>query len=425
VSSDPTKEREFAVEVVRQLRDASFTAYWAGGCVRDSLLGRQPVDYDVATNAKPAEIQEVFKRRKTLAIGAAFGVITVLGPRDAGQIEIATFRQDLGYSDGRHPDKVAFSSAEEDARRRDFTINGMFFDPVADQIIDYVGGRADLEKKLIRAIGNPHERFNEDKLRMLRAIRFAAVLGFAIDEGTLDAIGAMSQEINAVSAERIAGEMHSMLTHASRARAVEYLDKTGTLGAILPADIYSPPTPTSPGTSRVLSMLRALESPSFSLAIATLLFDAPADRVASEVGHRWKLSRQEIDGVDWLSKHRQALAGARTRPWSTIQPLLIDEGADDLVEFHRVQSAVGLPVAIDDVEFCRKKLAEPADSLNPPQLVDGADLIKLGIRPGPVFAKLIQETRDAQLDGKLTSKSEALGFVSERLQSDPPAKPGP
>jgi poly(A) polymerase len=419
------KEREFAVEVVRQLREAGFTAYWAGGCVRDSLLGRQPVDYDVATNAKPGEIQEVFKRRKTLAIGAAFGVITVLGPREAGQIEIATFRQDLGYSDGRHPDSVAFSSAEEDAKRRDFTINGMFFDPVADQLIDYVGGQVDLERKLIRAIGNPHERFNEDKLRMLRAIRFAAALGFTIDAVTLAAIAAMSQEINAVSAERIAGEMRSMMTHISRARAAEYLDCTGTLRVILPSDVYSPLVADSGGDSRILSMLRALESPSFSLALATLLFDAPADRVAPEVGNRWKLSRQETDGLDWLSKHRQSLAGAQTQPWSTIQPLLIHEAASELVELHRVQSAVGHPVALDDVEFCLKKLVEPADILNPPQLVDGADLIKLGIRPGPVFAKLIQETRDAQLDGKLTSKADALTFASERLRSDPPAKPGP
>src|SRR5262249_1299501 len=169
---DPQKQREFAVEVVRQLRDHGFQAYWAGGCVRDHLLERTPKDYDVATSAHPEEIRSVFSHRKTLSIGAAFGVMTVLGPRAAGQIEVGTFRQDVSYSDGRHPDKIAFSSPEEDAQRRDFTINGMFYDPLVEQVIDYVGGEADLKLGVIRAIGNAHERFTEDKLRMLRAVRF-------------------------------------------------------------------------------------------------------------------------------------------------------------------------------------------------------------------------------------------------------------
>src|SRR5208337_2552590 len=188
-------DRQFALEVVRRLRGAGFEAYWAGGCVRDELLGRRPKDYDVATSAAPPEIRGLFGQRRTLPLGAAFGVITVLGPRPAGMIEVATFRQDADYSDGRHPDHVTFSSAREDAARRDFTINGMFFDPIDGQVIDFVGGQEDLRNQLIRAIGSPRLRFGEDKLRMLRAVRFTAAFGFSIDAETAAAVCEMAAEI--------------------------------------------------------------------------------------------------------------------------------------------------------------------------------------------------------------------------------------
>ena len=204
---DPEQQRRFALEVVRQLRTAGFEAYWAGGCVRDELLGRTPKDYDVATNATPPQIRALFGNTRTLPLGAAFGVITVLGPRSAGMIEVATFRQDAEYSDGRHPDHVTFSSAREDAARRDFTINGMFFDPVDGQVIDFVGGQADLRDHLIRAIGSPRLRFGEDKLRMLRAVRFTAAFGFSLDAETAATIREMAHEIPVVSPERIAMEM--------------------------------------------------------------------------------------------------------------------------------------------------------------------------------------------------------------------------
>src|SRR3990172_5648449 len=185
---DSAKQRAFALQVVEMLRARGFEAFWAGGCVRDQLLGLVPKDYDVATNATPGLIREVFGERRTLAIGAAFGVVTVLGPRGAGQIEVATFRSDAAYSDGRHPDHVTFTDAQHDAQRRDFTINGLFYDPVAAKVIDYVGGQADLGAKLIRAIGDPRQRFAEDKLRMLRAVRFAATFEFKIEREPLDAI---------------------------------------------------------------------------------------------------------------------------------------------------------------------------------------------------------------------------------------------
>ncbi|MGH7200793.1 MAG: CCA tRNA nucleotidyltransferase, partial [Planctomycetaceae bacterium] len=202
-------QHEFALEVVRRLREAGHQALWAGGCVRDLLLGREPQDYDVATDAVPETVRDLFGRRRTLAVGASFGVIIVRGPQS--EVEVATFRTDLGYSDGRRPDAVAFSTPQEDAQRRDFTINGMFYDPIAERIIDYVGGEEDLKRRIIRAIGRPEDRMAEDKLRMLRAVRFAARFDFAIDPATLTAIQQQARELVIVSAERIAAEMRHIL----------------------------------------------------------------------------------------------------------------------------------------------------------------------------------------------------------------------
>src|SRR3954447_24762852 len=204
---DPARQRDFALEIAQKLRAAGFEALWAGGCVRDELLGLTPKDYDVATSATPEQIRDLFGHRRTLPIGAAFGVITVLGPRTAGQIEGATFRTDAAYSDGRHPDSVTFSTAEHDAQRRDFTINGLFYDPVAEKVVDYVGGQEDLKARILRAIGNPRLRLSEDKLRMLRAVRFAAAFNFQIDPGTLLAIQEMAPQIGTVSGERIGAEI--------------------------------------------------------------------------------------------------------------------------------------------------------------------------------------------------------------------------
>ena len=230
----PQEQRRFAVEVVHKLRNAGFEAFWAGGCVRDQLLGRTPKDYDVATNATPLQIRELFGRRRTLAIGASFGVITVIGSKAAGMIEVATFRKDAAYSDGRHPDHVTFSSAREDAARRDFTINGLFYDPLEDRIIDFVGGQDDLTSKTIRAIGNPRERFAEDKLRMIRAVRFSATFDFALEEETRAAIREMADQIGVVSPERIAMEMRRMLVDASCVAAVRLLLSTNLAAAVLP-----------------------------------------------------------------------------------------------------------------------------------------------------------------------------------------------
>jgi len=222
--------KEASIDVVRRLRGEGYLAYFAGGCVRDMLMGNEPDDYDVATDAEPEAVSALFPR--TVKVGAQFGVVVVMSGEC--QTEVATFRSDAGYSDGRHPDAVRFSSPEEDAQRRDFTINGLFFDPLKDEVIDYIGGREDLKGHIIRAIGEPRVRFEEDQLRLMRAVRFSARLGFEIEAATREAIVEMAERIHSVSAERIRDELQRMLCHKSRVRALELLDETGLLGQILP-----------------------------------------------------------------------------------------------------------------------------------------------------------------------------------------------
>ncbi|MCA9023409.1 MAG: CCA tRNA nucleotidyltransferase, partial [Planctomycetaceae bacterium] len=223
-----------AVDIVRKLRDAGFQALWAGGCVRDLLLGKEPKDYDVATNALPDQVRHLFGTRRTLAVGASFGVIIVRGHQPDCDVEVATFRSEGPYLDGRRPEHVRFTTAEEDAQRRDFTINGMFYDPLNESIYDYVGGKSDLQQHLIRAIGDPLERMQEDKLRLLRAIRFAATLQFHLAETTFQAIQRMSNEITVVSPERISDELRKMLIHPNRRLAMELVQRSGLLKPVIP-----------------------------------------------------------------------------------------------------------------------------------------------------------------------------------------------
>ena len=233
-SIDTEKAREFAAQTVSKLRKAGFLSYWAGGCVRDHHLQKTPKDYDVATNAVPDEIRKLFGKRRTLAIGESFGVITLIGSKDQGNIEIATFREDISYSDGRRPDRVTYSTPEIDAHRRDFTINGMFLDPTTMETIDYVGGLVDLESRLIRAIGDPVERFDEDKLRIFRAIRFATTLAFDIEPNTLSAVRKYADNLSQVSRERILVELQKTISSPHRTRGIQLLYETGILPYVLP-----------------------------------------------------------------------------------------------------------------------------------------------------------------------------------------------
>jgi len=411
----PDKAREFAVSVVEQLQQADYQAYWAGGCVRDKFLGIEPKDYDVATNAVPDQIQEVFAQRKTLAIGASFGVITVLGPRSAGQIDVATFRQDAQYSDGRHPDHVTFTSAQEDASRRDFTINGMFFDPLKDQLIDYVDGQADLEQKVIRAIGNPQLRFAEDKLRILRAVRFAATLDFQIETETRSAIEQFSSQLQVVSAERITAEMERMLTQANRQAAVQLLHETGLLAIIFPEG----ETSSSDFAERLavgLQGLALLKTADFSTALALLWSQlvSNAGRAETEaMTRRLKLSNPQIKSILWMLGQEPQIVAADKIEWPILQRILVDPRIDNLLDLAAARQQAQQQ-ATSGIEHCRQKLLLSSADLNPPQLLSGNDLQELGLPAGPLFREILEQVRDAQLLGQLKDKTSALQWVQDR-----------
>lgn len=405
---DPEKQRRFAVELVAELRQAGFEAYWAGGCVRDQLLKHAPKDYDVATNATPDDIRRVFPRRRTIAIGVSFGVITVVGPRGAGQIEVATFRRDFDYEDGRRPNRVEFSSAEEDAKRRDFTINGLFYDPLEDRVLDFVGGREDLDRGVVRAIGDPAERFAEDKLRMLRAVRFAAVFGFQLDSATGDVIRQMADEIAVVSPERIAMEMRRMLTEHGRVLGVQLMLATNLANVVLPEilDIDAP------ALNAAFAVLRRLDAPSFPLALAALLGSFVGPEEIRAIGRRWRLANDETNCAAWLVENRGALAGAAAKPWSVVQPILINPWAAELVALHDAAGGDRHEVA-----WCRDRLAQPREALDPAPLLTGDDLQRAGFRPGPAFRKILAIVRDAQLDGTVHTSAEALTLAQDTAKN--------
>lgn len=406
-------KREFAVEVVRRLREAGFEAYWAGGCVRDQLLGEAAKDYDVATSATPDQVRRVFGRRRTQVVGAAFGVITVVGPPGAGHIEVATFRSDRGYSDGRHPDAVVFSTAEEDAARRDFTINGLFYDPLEDRVIDYVGGREDLQRRVLRAIGDPRARLAEDKLRMLRAVRFAARFDLTIAPETFEAVREMAWQITAVSAERIAAEMQALLVDRRRARGVRLLVETGLASVILPEIV--PADGSSAALEQALGTLERLEVPSFALALAALVCGFVDGRGVRAIGRRWKLALRDVARAAWLVQHRPLLELAGRLPWSKVQPVVAHPGSRELLALGEAEVRAGLRPP-DDTAWWRDKLELPAEILNPPPLITGEDLKSLGLRPGPLFRPLLDRVRAAQLDGQVRTPDEALSLAQQYAQ---------
>jgi poly(A) polymerase len=449
-------ERDFAGEVVRTLRAAGHEALWAGGCVRDELLGLTPKDYDVATSARPEEVRRLFRR--TVAVGMSFGVVEVLGPRPL-KVQVATFRSDVSYSDGRHPDAVVFSTAREDALRRDFTINGMFADPLENRVIDYVGGRDDLRARVLRAIGDPVARFTEDRLRMLRAVRLAARFELTIEPETAAAITAMSRGIDAVSAERVADELRKMLVDVRRAPGMALFLDLGLAEPLLPEllpmrglpqglprpDAPPLPPPGRPGGGapagdlwehvlRVLDLLGP--APSFPLAFAALLHDVGKPRtvgrtperytfyghehvgrrVAGDVCLRLRLSNDERERVEWLVEKHQVLADARQMRPSKLKVLLVHPGIQELLALHRAD-ALASGRSTDHVEYCERLLQEwsAADVLDPPPLLTGNDLLAMGIPPGPIYKRLLDAVREAQLDGSIATRAEALELVKRLL----------
>ena len=439
--------REFAVEIVRKLRAAGHTALLAGGCVRDLLLGREPKDYDVATTARPEQVRELFGHRRTLAVGASFGVIVVVPPRDsgAGQVEVATFRTEGPYQDGRRPESVAFCTPEEDARRRDFTINGMFYDPIDARVLDFVGGEADLAARVLRAIGDPHARMREDKLRLLRAVRFTATLDFTLDETTAAAVREMADEIVVVSQERIAQELRRMLVDPHRRRAIELCESVGLLAVILPEVPIRLPSggressgssPVEPAVLSTVSigtlktscaepedlrpplredageltfkMLSLLEAPSFELAFATLLYSLRSRPTVYDICRRLKLSNDETDRIEWLVAHQNDLAEAPSQAQARLKRTLAHPYRDDLVSLMRVQR-LARGEDMRPVLFCDEYLANtPQSVLDPPPLITGDDLKSLGLRPGPAFKTLLDTIRNAQLNGEIATREEAM-----------------
>lgn len=424
--------------LVRRLVDAGHVAYFAGGCVRDLLLGKTPKDFDIATDARPEEVQKIFPR--TYAVGAHFGVIVVL--ENGVQVEVATFRSDDVYLDGRRPAAVHFSSPEEDAQRRDFTINGMFFDPPNEQVIDFVGGRADLAARRVRAIGEPVERFAEDRLRLLRAVRFATVLEFEIEERTWAALVRSASSINEISAERIREELVRIFLSPQRLRGWDLLDRSGLMKAILPEleamkGVEQPPQFHPEGdvfqhTRLMLSLLP--ETVSLSLVFSVLFHDLgkPATALVDETGRirfnghdklgaemteavmeRLRFSRTEIEAtVEAVAQHMVFKDTLNMRV-ARLKRFMARPTFPDELELHRVD-CLGSHGALDVYDFLRAKKEEFAhEPIIPPPLVRGTDLIAMGMKPGPLFGKILEAVETRQLEGALRDREEALAWVRQ------------
>ncbi len=409
-----TPQRDFALQVVRQLRDAGHQALWAGGCVRDELLGLTPKDYDVATSAHPEQVRELFGHRRTLAIGAAFGVIAVLGRKGLDPIEVATFRSDGAYIDGRHPTEVTFTTAEEDAQRRDFTINGLFYDPLDETLIDYVDGQQDLQTGILRAIGDPSARFAEDKLRMLRAVRFATTFQFDIEEATLTAIQAMAPEVEVVSAERIGTELRKILQHPERSRGTQLLLETGLLRPLLPS-LAEMAEQDEPAWRRLLDELQNLETDSVAVAFAAIFSSTQNPKLVRKTCRCFRFTNKETDRAAWLVENLHTLDQADTLAWPQLQRLLVHDATNDLLALATAIHGPQHPAILT----CRDRLALPLEKLNPEPLLTGDDLVAHGLRPGRHFAQLLDRVRDAQLEEKISDRTQALALVDQWLEEHP------
>lgn len=430
--------KDLARHIVATLRDKGHEAYWAGGCVRDALLGREPADYDVTTSALPADIQPYFPYAR--AVGAQFGVILV---REAeAEVAVATFRLDHDYVDGRRPTSVSFTrSPQEDVKRRDFTINGLLFDPLENRVLDFVDGRRDLDARVIRAIGEPAQRFAEDKLRMLRAVRFAARLDFSIEPETLHAIRDHAPEVEQIAPERIRGELNRILTEGAAKRGFELLDQTGMLQVILPEvarmkGVEQPPQfhPEGDVWTHTLLMLEKLENPTVSLALGALLHDVgkpPTFRVAERIrfdGHvsagveiaericeRLRYPHRETEQVVALVANHMRFGEVTRMRSSTLKRFLRLPSFDEHLELHRLD-CLGSHRGLDNYEFVRQKESELGEEeLRPTPLLTGNDLIAAGYEPGPRFKQILTEVESAQLEGSIVSREQALEYVEKRF----------
>ena len=429
--------KDFAISIIHTLRQQGFQSYLVGGCVRDLLLGREPEDYDVATNATPEQVMAIFP--ETYAVGAQFGVVLVPAP-EGGEVEVATFRSDIGYSDGRHPDEVRFSQdPREDVARRDFTINGMLLDPESGEVLDFVGGRKDLAAKIIRTIGDPDHRFAEDKLRMLRAVRFAARFGYTIEPATFAAIQRLAHEINLVSRERVRDELTRMLTEGHARRGFGMLDESGLLGQVLPEisamkGVQQPPEfhPEGDVFAHTLLLLDYLPQPcpstlawgallhdvgkpaTFRVAPDRIRFDGHVDvgvKIASEICQRLRFSGSDTEQVLALVDNHMRFGHVGRMKESTLKRFLRLPAFDEHLALHRADSLASHR-NLSTYEFIQGKLTEiPPDKMRPSPLVTGDDLIAAGYTPGPKFREILIAVEDAQLEGRLPTRDAALDFV--------------
>jgi putative nucleotidyltransferase with HDIG domain len=427
-----------ARRIIGRLKAAGHQAYLVGGCVRDLLLGQEPQDYDVATEARPEEVVCLFPEAQL--VGAHFGVALV---RDGGaEVQVATFRTDHAYSDGRRPETVEFQTdPRQDVLRRDFTINGLLLDPDSGEVLDYVGGRQDLEAGLVRAIGDPEARFQEDHLRMLRAVRFAARFGFEIEERTWAAIRLLHASIRRISSERIRDEIVRILTEGSARRGFELLDACGLLVEILPEvaamkGVEQPPEfhPEGDVWTHTLMMLEGMRSPTLTLALGVLLHDVGkpgtfrvADRIrfdehaetgawmAARILTRLRFSGEVIRQVEALVANHLRFKDVTRMRQSTLKRFLRAERFEEHLELHRLDCVMSHGM-LANYEFLKKKLEEvPEEELKPKPLLTGADLIAAGYTPGPPFGRILRALEDAQLEGQIQTREEGLALLRARF----------
>jgi poly(A) polymerase len=435
--------RELANRVCRTLRDKGWQAYLVGGCVRDLLLKREPADYDVATDATPDQVERLFPG--SLTVGAQFGVVVVTD--DSAQVEVATFRSDVGYSDGRHPDRVEYSNqARDDVLRRDFTINALLMDPETREVLDFVGGRDDLRAGIVRAIGDAKERFEEDKLRMMRAVRFAARFRYAIEASTFTAIRRLAPKIRQVSAERVRDELTKLLTEGAARRAFELLDESGLLLQVLPEiaqtkGVEQPPQfhPEGDVWTHTLMMLDGLRAGcSTTLAWGVLLHDVgkpptfkpPAGpsgrirfdehvevgtRMAIEICRRLRFSNEDTDQIAALVANHLRFKDVLQMKPSTLKRFVRLACFEEHLELHRLDCTASHG-NLENYEFVRRFLAEtPGDEVHPARVLTGDDLKTLGLHPGPCYKEILEAVEDAQLNGRVRNYEEALAFVKQEF----------
>lgn len=430
-----------ATRLVERLRAAGHEAFFAGGCVRDMLLGKEAHDIDIATSARPEQVQQIFHR--TVAVGAAFGVIVVL--ENDFEFQVATFRSDGAYKDGRHPESVSFTTSEGDAKRRDFTVNGLFYDPIEKRIIDYIGGESDLKAGILRCIGNPEERFSEDKLRLIRCVRFGASLGFQIEDETWKAVCRMAPQITIVSAERLRDELVKIFTHPSRVSGFDLLDASGLLEILLPEvtrmkGCEQPPDFHPEGDVFVHTRLMLSLLPpevSVPLVFSVLLHDTgkPGTFRRDETGRirfngheslsaeittslfeRLRFSNADTEATVVGVKNHMSFKDVRNMRMATLKRFLARPTIEDEMELHRVD-CLGSHGLLDNHDFLRTKQVEFSNApLIPPPIITGRDLIANGYKPSPLFKKILDAVEGMQLEGAVTTPEEALAWVKAQSE---------